>query len=229
MKRVVISDLHLGNCSSNEGQLLNFLSEIECDQLILAGDIIDFIRIPMFSDLTSQIFKIIDNFQGEIIYIVGNHDIPLKALVNTTLFGIQFKDFYEFIDNNKKIRIEHGDQYEKGIVHHLTVMKVISIFQNIIESIFNIDLLSAWVKFRLKRRKLFNIWDMIVPEKKEDIDVLIVGHTHTPEVIIWIDEVQAIKTYINVGDWVQHTTYVTIENGITRLKSYGGSHDRNIE
>ena len=29
-----------------------------------------------------------------------------------------------------------------------------------------------------------------------------------------------IKTYINSGDWVAHTTYVTIEGGLCRLKKF---------
>jgi UDP-2,3-diacylglucosamine pyrophosphatase LpxH len=46
------------------------------------------------------------------------------------------------------------------------------------------------------------------------------GHSHTPEAVIWVDEDQNIKTYINSGDWVAHTTYVTIEGGVCRLKKF---------
>ena len=46
------------------------------------------------------------------------------------------------------------------------------------------------------------------------------GHTHNPEALIWIDEDQRIKTYINAGDWVTHQTYVTVSDGIARLKKF---------
>ena len=43
------------------------------------------------------------------------------------------------------------------------------------------------------------------------------GHTHIPEALIWVNEDQSIKTYINSGDWVTHQTYVTVEDGVARL------------
>lgn len=222
MKRLVISDIHLGTQGSQEDKLLKFLSKLDCDELILAGDIVDFIRIPKFSELTPHIFKIIDNFEGKIVYVVGNHDISLMSLIDHKIFGIEFKEVYEFEDSGKKIRIEHGDRFEHGIIHYRNLMKIISVFQGIIENIFNIDLLTKWVNFKVRKRKFLNIWNMIEPDDKEELDVLIIGHTHTPEVLIWIDEKDKIRTYINVGDWVEHTTYVTIEDGITRLRTYKG-------
>ena len=70
----------------------------------------------------------------------------------------------------------------------------------------------------VKKRKLRRIWDII--QWNDDVDVLITGHTHTPEVLIWVDKKENIKTYVNCGDWVESCTYVTIEDGVTRLKSW---------
>ena len=50
--------------------------------------------------------------------------------------------------------------------------------------------------------------------------VFIMGHTHIPEAVIWVDEDQNIKTYINAGDWVTHQTYVTVNDGVARLKKF---------
>ena len=46
------------------------------------------------------------------------------------------------------------------------------------------------------------------------------GHTHLPEVLIWIDKNEELKTYVNTGDWVQHGTYVTIQEGQVRLRNF---------
>ena len=46
------------------------------------------------------------------------------------------------------------------------------------------------------------------------------GHTHTPEAMIWIDENERIRTYVNTGDWVEHATYVMIDGPQIRLKNY---------
>ena len=46
------------------------------------------------------------------------------------------------------------------------------------------------------------------------------GHAHRPEVVIGVDEHEQIKTYVNTGDWVDHTTYAQITDGVVRLKSF---------
>ena len=79
MRRLIISDLHLGSFHAQEQQLLTFLSNNnDFDELILAGDIIDFIIIPTFTEQTAKLFEFVSNFTGKVIYIVGNHDIPFK-------------------------------------------------------------------------------------------------------------------------------------------------------
>ena len=45
MKRVVISDLHVGSKFYKSKEILEFLKTEDFDELILAGDIIDFIKI----------------------------------------------------------------------------------------------------------------------------------------------------------------------------------------
>ena len=61
MKRVVISDLHIGSWNSREKELIDFLQTVECDELILAGDI-RFYKSPNFHKRSAELFKIIDNF-----------------------------------------------------------------------------------------------------------------------------------------------------------------------
>ena len=49
MKRVIVSDTHIGTKFYKAEALHSFLENIQCDELILAGDIIDFIKIPVFT------------------------------------------------------------------------------------------------------------------------------------------------------------------------------------
>ena len=45
------------------------------------------------------------------------------------------------------------------------------------------------------------------------------GHTHRPDIIESnIDDKSII--YANSGDWVQHSTYLILENGNVELKYY---------
>ena len=218
MKRLIISDLHIGSKHTNEESLVDFLSDIECDELILAGDIIDFIKIPQFTNKSRALFKIIDNFNRRIIYIIGNHDRSFQGLVGKEAFGVTFVDKYEFVDGKRKYRIEHGDKYEKGIVHWRFFMKLVSIIQDFMERYMDFDI-STWYRNLIsKKRKLRRIWDIV--QWNEDADVFIMGHTHNPEVLIWVDKNERIKTYINTGDWVENCTYVIIKNGEVRLRKW---------
>lgn len=217
MKRLIVSDTHIGSRFCRKKELIDLLKETKYDQLILNGDIIEFLKIPTFTPLVMEIFKNVD-FTKEIIYVIGNHDVSLQGFIGETFRNVKFVKEYCFEEGGRKFRIEHGDKYEKGIVHWKTVMKLISFFQDVLEKIFNINLSAWYTKLKFNKRKIKRLWDMM--ELNNDVDVLIVGHTHVPEVLIWIDEEEEIKTYVNTGDWVTHATYVEINNGVIRLRNF---------
>jgi UDP-2,3-diacylglucosamine pyrophosphatase LpxH len=216
MKRVIVSDIHIGSKNYKAKELTTFLQNVEYDQLILAGDIIDLIKIPSFTKRFIDIIKSVD-FSKEIIYVVGNHDYPFKGLIGSEIFNLKFVDKYEFEDNGRLFRIEHGDRYEKGLVKRDFLMKIISICHDWLERKLNIDLATWFVEYKLKKRKLRRIWDIL--KWNDDVDVIIMGHSHHPEAIIWVDNNQKIKTYVNCGDWVSHQSWVSIDGGLVRLKS----------
>ena len=66
--RLVISDLHLGSLSAKENLLCDLLSTIEFDELVLAGDIIDFIKVPTFTKKTIDFINILQQ-KGKPIYL----------------------------------------------------------------------------------------------------------------------------------------------------------------
>jgi|TARA_R110002110_G_scaffold42939_8_gene134134 UDP-2,3-diacylglucosamine pyrophosphatase LpxH len=217
LKRLIISDTHIGSKFYKKEELLRLLQTKTYDQLILNGDIIDFLKGPTFTTTALDILRAIDPSK-EIIYVVGNHDTAVSELIDQTFLNIKFVKEYCFEDTGRKFRVEHGDKYETGLVHKRYVMKIISIFQDIIERTSGLDLSTWLTNLKLKKRKLKRLWDIL--EDNDDVDALIVGHTHLPEVLIWIDENEKIKTYVNTGDWVQHATYVEIVDGVIRLKNF---------
>jgi len=217
MKRLVISDTHIGSKYYKAEKLTEFLSKQDYDQLILGGDIIDLIRVPTFTRRAIKILKAID-FSKEIIYVVGNHDISFEGLVGEEIFGVKFVKKYEFEECGRKFRIEHGDQYDTGIVHKKLLIKLIVMLYSILEEWLNINITKWWAERLLKKRKLRRVWDIL--SWNEDADVIITGHSHCPEAVIWVDENGFIKTYANIGDWVSHRSYIVITDGILRLKTY---------
>jgi len=154
----------------------------------------------------------------EIIYVVGNHDESLVGVVGRQFFNIRFVKKYEFQEGKRRFRIEHGDDYDKGMIHNRFFIKILSVIQNMLEFTFNFDFTTWWTSIQIKRHKLRSIIHVI--RHHPDIDVFIMGHTHIPEAVIWIDEDQNIKTYINAGDWVTHQTYVTVIDGVSRLRKF---------
>ena len=215
MKRVIISDTHIGTKFYKSDQLLSFLQTEEYDELILAGDIIDFIKVPVFSERCMQILNAIDCENKRVIYVVGNHDASLMGLVGKKFFNVSFVKRYDFEEGGRKFRIEHGDVYDKGALHNRLFVLFLSVLQNVLEFSFSFDFTTWWTEIQIKKHKLRSIIDILRHHPK--IDVFIMGHTHIPEALIWVNEDQSIKTYINSGDWVTHQTYVTITDGIARL------------
>ena len=218
MKRVIISDTHIGTRFYRSDKLLAFLKTEEYDELILAGDIIDFIKVPVFSERCMEILDAIDCENKNVIYVVGNHDASLTGLVGKRFFNVSFMKRYDFEEEGRKFRIEHGDAYDKGALHNRLFVLFLSVLQNVLEFSFSFDFTSWWTEIQIKKHKLRSIIDILRHHPK--IDVFIMGHTHIPEALIWVNENQSIKTYINSGDWVTHQTYVTVENGIARLRKF---------
>ncbi len=97
-------------------------------------------------------------------------------------------------------------------------MLFISFVANLLERWFQYDLTAWWETRSNKKRKLIRIWDII--KWNQDADVFIMGHTHNPEVLIWVDKNEKIKTYINCGDWIEHHTYVVIRDNQVRLRNW---------
>ena len=217
MKRIVVSDTHIGSKFYKSEQLLAFLKSESYDELILAGDIIDFIKIPTFTERCLEIISAVD-YNKKIIYIVGNHDQSLLNLIGKNVHSVEFVKRYDFEACGRRFRIEHGDEYDKGVIHNRIFVTILSVIQNILEFTFDFDFTTWWTEKQIKKHKLRSIIHIL--RHHPDIDVFIMGHTHIPEAVIWINEDQDIKTYINAGDWVTHQTYVTIVDGVARLKKH---------
>jgi UDP-2,3-diacylglucosamine pyrophosphatase LpxH len=222
--RLVISDLHLGSLHSKEDEILELLQSIEFDELILAGDIIDFIKVPTFTKSTAKIFSHLSKLNKKITYIIGNHDLSFSGFVGEELLGVNFVNEYEFGYAGKKYKVVHGHQFDQGIVQWPTFMNVVSIIQDWAERTFTWKLARWWVERSLKKRKLRRIWDIL--SWSEEADVFIMGHTHIPEVVIWVDKNEKIKTYVNCGDWESNMTYVIIKDNQLRLKKFKPSQPK---
>ena len=94
--RLVISDLHIGSLHAKEDLLCDMINEIEFDELVLAGDIIDFIKVPTFTKRTIKLIETLKKKGKPIVYVIGNHDINLTEFENETINGVRFLSRYQF-------------------------------------------------------------------------------------------------------------------------------------
>lgn len=216
--RLIISDLHIGSAYSKEEEILELLKNINFDELILAGDIIDFIKVPQFTLESSKIIEYLSKLDKKIIYIIGNHDSNLSSLKNISIGNFEFKDKYDFDYFEKKYRVVHGHQYDHKFIKWHYLMIMISVIHDWMERFIKLNITSIFSKFLIRVRKLRSIWDVI--KWNSDVDVIIMGHTHEPEVLIWVNKYGKIKTYANCGDWIDNQTYIIIKDKELRLKKY---------
>ena len=115
--------------------------------------------------------------------------------------------------------MEHGHKYESGILRTRLLMNFIGVVGDIIERIFNFNMNFVHDFFLTRKKRIQRIWNII--DKNKSADVFIMGHTHNPEVLIWVDKDERIRTYVNTGDWVENATYVIIDaEGQLRLRNY---------
>ena len=103
MKRLIVSDTHIGSRFCRKEELLSLLKSTKYDQLILNGDIIEFLKVPTFAPIVMEIVRNID-LTKEIIYIIGNHDISLSGFIGEQFKNVKFMDEYCFEEGGRKRR-----------------------------------------------------------------------------------------------------------------------------
>lgn len=87
-----LSDIHLGNRDCHADYLLRFLQSVECERLYLVGDIIDMLAMKKrfhWPAAHAEVIKYLHTMsqQGaEIIYIPGNHDMPMRQFDHAVLY-----------------------------------------------------------------------------------------------------------------------------------------------
>ena len=119
---VVLSDIHLGTQHSKTEEVTRFLKSINCDRLILNGDIIDGWHLrkagtkrwqAKHTDFFKVIMKMMENFGTEVIYVCGNHDDFLDSLVPMTFYNVKIVKEYILETHGKRYYVTHGDIFDR--------------------------------------------------------------------------------------------------------------------
>lgn len=119
-KSVFISDIHLGTSDCQAEKLLEFIKEIECENLFLVGDIIDgwelrrsFRWKQSHSDVLQKLLRKARKGTN-VYYILGNHDDFLGGFLPITMgehLSVHREFMYKSV-SGKEYLITHGDMFD---------------------------------------------------------------------------------------------------------------------
>jgi UDP-2,3-diacylglucosamine pyrophosphatase LpxH len=234
---IVMSDMHLGMRSGGTDRMESFLRKINCNTLVLNGDIIDGIHIDFFAPqpLPHRQHRIIDALNDlaargtKIIYIPGNHDAKLRGmdLHGKTLMGVTIMDEYMHeTPQEKKFLICHGDHFDKGlekltalpqwiqrtgVALQAAALLTSTAIDNMAESLLRKNFhLAASIRRGVESAFGFKndfMETALQYARDRGFDGIICGHTHKPGVHVAKDGI----VYANSGDWVENFTALGLD------------------
>nr|WP_171502835.1 UDP-2,3-diacylglucosamine diphosphatase [Acinetobacter haemolyticus] len=215
-----ISDLHL---SPDHPRLvrgfLALLKEYQTKntQLYILGDwfnawIGDDYTAPWLDEIINALQKF-SSAGNQVYFQVGNRDFALGQKFLDQFDGILLPDVYNLEINHMKIRLEHGDALCTDDIAYQRFRKVIRnpVLLGLIKKTplsFRQKLANGFRKksSETKQLKSYDIMDVnaqAVQSAIEQVDYLIHGHTHRPE----IHQIQN-KQRIVLGDWRTDSAWI---------------------
>lgn len=219
---IVISDVHLGTEHSKTRELADFLKTVNCNTLILNGDIIDGWHLQKggkgkwkkeHTDFFKIIMKMMENHNTRVVYIRGNHDDFIDHLAPFEFANISIEKDYVHERNGKRYYIVHGDIFDNITSNMVWLAKLGDIgytFLLWVNRLYNIYRskkglpyfsLSQSIKQKVKSAVSYvsNYENELVAlARVKHADGIICGHIHQPA-----DKMIDGIHYLNSGDWVE--------------------------
>ena len=238
------SDQHFGSPSlklskEREIHFLKWLDKIQKDafSLFLLGDLFDFwfeynkVVPKGFVRVLGKLANFTDNGIS-VHFFVGNHDLWMKDYFETELnISVHFNP-KDFVFNNKKFFLGHGDGLGSKDTGYKLMKKIFT--NKLAQRAFRIlhpDLgIRMGQYFSLRNKKNSSKKDstligddnkslsFYISEKlkQEHFDFFIFGHLHKPLEI----NLNSKSKYINLGDWISHFTYGSFDGTKLELKKW---------
>jgi len=237
------SDQHLGAPTADaslprEKIFVAWLENIKKDAeaIFLLGDLFDFwfeyekVVPKGFVRVLGQLAEISDS-GIPIYFFVGNHDLWMKDYFEKELNIPVFHKPQEFIINQKKFLIGHGDGLGPGDLGFKRMKKVFTfpLFQWFFRWLHP-DLGVKLGQYMSVKNKMISgeedakflgeekEWLVQYSRKKlteKHFDYFVFGHRHLPLEI----KLQENSMYFNLGDWIQYYTYGEFSSGFQLLKN----------
>ena len=240
MRAVFFSDAHLrGADDEGCGLLLSFLRDASrnLDHLFIVGDLFDFwfskggVIYPGFLPVIDELAAM--QGRGVCIHLFeGNHDFYLSRYF-TRYHGIEvFTDEALVQLDGKQIYIAHGDmvdETDRGYRLLRSVLRSRLFFE--LQKLLPLSMLWRLARLSSDASKEYlakpqeglaaKMEAFALKKFDEGIDAVILGHCHLPA--IGAHSVGARqRQFVLLGDWLNHRSYLVMDNGGFELCYYGG-------
>ncbi len=227
-KTLWLSDIHLGNRDCHADYLLQFLRHVECERLFLVGDIFDMLAMKRrvfwpkeHSEVVKQIHTMAQE-GTEVIYVPGNHDMPLRHFDHGLLLNIQLRrQFVHETAQGKRLLVVHGDEFDHAVLYEAMnrligsaaydLMVFLNRWSHRLRSVFGLPFwsLADYLKNNISQaRATIEAFEhaAAVEAKQRNLDGVVCGHIHKAN----LREIDGVL-YCNDGDWTESCTAL-IEN-----------------
>jgi UDP-2,3-diacylglucosamine pyrophosphatase LpxH len=223
LRTVFISDVHLGSKGCQAHYLLDFLRRVECEQVYLVGDIIDFWALSRSLYWPQAHNDVVRTVLGKakhgtkVIYIPGNHDRGLREHDGLVLGNVEIRrDAIHETADGRRFLILHGDEFD-------SIVRASPMLESIGSSAYDFVLrlnrylnavrlrlgypywsLAAFLKHKVKNavKYIAGFERALATEaRRRGVDGVVCGHIHRAE----ISDIEGI-VYCNDGDWVESCT-----------------------
>lgn len=239
-----LSDFHLGapdadSSLEREKRICRFLDKAKQDAAVIfiVGDLFDFwfeysTVVPRgYVRILGKLAELTDS-GIDIHFFVGNHDMWMRNYFQTELNIPVYFEPKEFVFNNKKFLVGHGDGLGPGDKGYKMMKKV---FRNpVCQWLFGVlpphmGIGMANYFSRKSRATTGQVDEVFLGEEKEwliiyckdvlkqkQFDYFIFGHRHLP-----IDfELPGGSRYINLGEWIKYDSYAVYDGNKVELLYY---------
>lgn len=219
---IVLSDIHLGTSNSKTREVSDFLKSVDCDRLILNGDIIDGWALKKgrtrkwqkeHTSFFKVIMKMMEQNGTEVIYVRGNHDDFLDNLAPISFANISIVKDFIYESHGKRYYVTHGDIFDTVT----TKMKWLAQLGDVGYT-FLLWLNRRYNNYRRRRGLPYYSLSQVIKQKVKSAvsyisdfetelvefgrarkcDGIICGHIHHPA-NTYYDGIH----YLNSGDWVE--------------------------
>ena len=241
------SDNHLGapttqDSMPREKKFVAWLDEIKKDAaaIFLIGDLFDFwfeYKTVVPKGFTRTLGKLAELSDAgiPIFFFVGNHDLWMNGYFETELNIPVYHKPQDFVINDTRFFIGHGDGLGPGDKGYKRMKKVFTNpFFKWLFRWLHPDIGMRIAQYLSVKNKLIsgdddatflgedNEWLAQYSKKKleeEHRDFFIFGHRHLPLEI----DLSEKSRYVNLGDWIQYYTYGAYDGTSLNLETYSSS------